>query len=287
MSSSPPTGLLSAAEALALVPEAFAAAGRAVRTSERRAAWMEQKRGKFGASSSWCFWTPSKMEEAKNVTVRKLIERKAAELDGADTPEVGAAALRWGNDEEAPGMEEFAEKSGLTVTAYGEEQQWREWSGSDQIGATKDGIVTAAVDPEYLLSLHTPEYVEAYNPLQWLRGGQPVEIPVEQKNPHTPAEHSRMVGLIETGADLRRVEFKYWVQVQQQIMVLDAPFGIFFTRDSRRRSASRLAWWVVPRDEKFIQRHADRLLRAVNERDLIYERGKTHANTYLRDFIYQ
>lgn len=211
------------------------------KAEQRRAAWLDQKRGKFGASSTSCFWTPSRMTEADNASTRKYIAEKAAELDGSLPPEISARALSWGNDEEAPGMVDLMDRTGLTVTHYGDEQKWFEWSECDQIGATPDGII---VD------------------------GTGQRIPVEQKNPITGAEHARMIAHIQTGADLRTVEFKYWVQVQQQIMVLDAPFGLFFTRDKRRESvAAQLAWWIVPRDDGFITMHGDRLKRAVQERD--------------------
>ena len=253
------------------MPDAFAAIDRNKTSREKREIWLAKKVGKFGASSAGVWWTPSTMREANNATVRALIARKAAELDGAKAPEVSARSLAWGNDEELPGMVEFIDKTGLQVKHYGDDQVWREWSECDQVGATSDGVLEARVDVSYLLDMYKDKDGDNLRCLTWLNGNDPVEIPIEQKNPATPAEHARLVGMIKTGADLRKAEFKYWCQVQQQVMVFNAPFGIFFTRDKRRKSESaRLAWWIVPRDQQFIDQHGERLRKAVKQRDELY-----------------
>jgi hypothetical protein len=266
---------------------------------QRRAAWLEAKRGKFGASSSSCLWTPSKTMaaktpddfakcEANNATVRKMIAQKSAELDGAKTPEISASALRWGNDEEGPGMVDFIAKSGINVKHYGDDQVWFEWSKCDQIGATPDGIVEGVICGAVLNQIYhdLPGTDLQLIVEQW--GDVVCRVPVEQKNPITPAEHSRMIAQMRTGADLAAVEFKYWVQVQQQIMVLNAPFGIFFTRDKRRESESaKLAWWIVPRNQSFIDAHSERLLRAVQERDDLFNAQAGREWVDLSNFIKQ
>ena len=237
MASSP--AILTPDQFRAQFPELVAKASNDAKRLERHAAWIRTKGGKFGASSAGLFWTPKTMKEADNETLRKYIAAKAAELDGSVKPEQGGAASRWGQEQEEDGMREFAELTGLKLLHLETGQKWYAWSKCDQVGATPDDTTLN----------HNGRLV-----------------PVEQKNPYDPAEHARYLTM-RNGAELRDVKFDYWAQVQHQIMVLDAPLGIFFSRDPRRQSEARMAWWIVPRDEKFIGKHADRLLRAVTERD--------------------
>ena len=212
------------------------------KAEQRRAEWLELKRGKFGASSASNLWT-STLKPANNKTSRDYIARKAAELDGVIVPEISGPSLRWGNEQEEPGMVEFIERTGLDVTNYGDSQEWVASDFSDQVGATKDGLTVNA-------------------------NGQ--VIPIEQKNPYSPGEHGRLLAM-ETGADLLKVKHEYYCQVQHQIMVLNAPFGIFFSRDCRRTNpAARMGWWIVERNNDFIEAHKARLLEAIAERDALY-----------------
>ena len=257
--SSNPTGILSPAEALALLPGAFAEVTAKVQAEERRAAWLEQKRGKFGASSAGKLWTAT-LQPADNATSRGYIADKAAELDGAVAPEIGGASIRWGNEQEGPGMLEFIERTGLVVTHHGDEQEWIAADWSDQVGCTPDGIATN-------------------------HKGQ--RIPVEQKNPHSCAIHARHLTM-QDGADLLKYAHPYWCQVQHQIMVLNAPFGVYFVRDSRRTEpAARMGWWIVPRDDDFIEQHKARLLEAVTERNDLYNAQAGREWVDLLTFIKQ
>ena len=226
---------------------------------ERRAEWLEAKRGKFGASSAGKLWT-STLQLADNATSRGYLAEKAAEIDGAMSSELGGASVKWGSEQEGPGMLEFIERSGLAVTHHGEDQEWIAASWSDQIGCTPDGIATNTE-------------------------GQ--RIPIEQKNPHSRAIHARYMTM-QDGADLLKYAHSYWCQVQHQIMVLDAPFGIYFTRDSRRtEQAARIGWWVVPRDDAFIDQHKARLLDAVQERDDLFNAQAGREWVDLSNFIKQ
>lgn len=249
----------SVAEARATMPAAFAAIDSSAKARDRRAAWLAQKLGKFGASSAAAFWTAT-LAIANNKTSRGYIERKAAELDGVMQPEIGGPSLRWGNDQEAPGMLEFIDRTGLTVLDHGDDQKWVAAEWSDQIGATPDGVMW-----------HKQEFC----------------IPVEQKNPYSTGEHGRLLTMRQ-GTDLMKVNHKYWCQVQHQIMVLDAPFGIFFTRDCRRTEPNaRMGWWKIDRDDDFISKHKARLIEAITERNNLFEAQKGREWVDLSQIIKQ
>lgn len=250
----------STAETRAVVPGVFAKIERERDAEQKRAQWLQLKRGKFGASSAWKFWT-TKLSVADNDTVRNYLKLKAAECDGLIPPELHGAPLRHGNDEELPGALDFIEKTGIQLTAYGDDQEWIPWSRSDQVGCTPDGLIRGT-----LTHPDTAQIIENATAI------------FEQKN-HQTIEAFEKFASMKSGTELLDAEYKYWVQMQHQMMTTEAIFGVFQSRYTRHATGeTQVAWFVVPRNESFIAQHAARMLKAVQERDEY--RAKRSGRTY-------
>ena len=220
-------------------------------TAETKLAkWLKTKQGKYGASSGWTLWTPT-LQEANNLTLRKYIKRKAAECDGLQRGEIRAGSTRHGNDEELPGAEDFMDRSGLTLTHYGDDQQWVAWEECDQVGCTPDGLI-------FCRSVMLPWLTDLL---------ENVTLVFEQKNNDTIEAYEEFAGMTD-GSQLLQVNYKYWIQCQHQMMCLKSPAAVFQARYSRTESGEAdMCWFLVPRDDEFIERHGARLKRAVKERD--------------------
>lgn len=240
-----------------------------VTADERRAAWLEQKRGKFGASSAWKFWTAG-LKEAHSATVEKYLNQKAAECDGLLSSEIGGSAIRHGNDQETPGAIDFMERTGLVMTNYGDDQKWIEWKGNNQVGCTPDGLIRCSfMHPKY--QVVTPKALLVF----------------EQKNNVSIDAYEELASM-ESGEDLIKVNPKYGIQVQHQMMVTGAVAAVFMARYVNTTSGvSDLSWFIVLRNDAFIERHAERLQRAVRERDAYRTQRASRKLVDLNQFITQ
>ena len=251
------------------MPGAFAEATAKVRAANRRAEWLNLKRGKFGASSAWKFWTP-KLSEADNETVRNYLKLKAAECDGLIPPEIRGAAIYHGNNEEEPGALDFMEHSGIKMHNFGDDQEWIGWDKSEQVGCTPDALILGdAVDPE-TGQLH-----------------KDAKLVFEQKNHETIEAYEKLASM-QNGSELKDFDYKYWIQTQHQMMVVGSPFAVFQTRYSRTNSGkAELVAFIVPREESFIEQHGQRLLRAIEQRDALRQSRTCRTQIKLTDYIIQ
>lgn len=252
-----------------LYPDLAAKAKIDATADDREVAWLEQKRGKFGASSASVFWTPT-LKLANNAGLQKYLILKAAELDGLMKGQINAWAIRHGNDEELPGAIDFMEKSGLPLTKYGDDQEWIAWGESDQVGCTPDGLIKCSYKmPGSDVFLKDQLIV------------------FEQKNHDTINAYEEFASM-ENGEGLIKTSLAYGVQIQHQMMVTGAVAGIFQSRYTRTRTGkSELSWFVVPRDEAFISAHSARLHQAIGERDAYRIKRNERKLLDLKQFVSQ
>lgn len=253
------------AEAREITPQVFAA----VDAEAKRAEWLKIKQGKLGASSAWKFWTPT-FKLATNDGLQKYLKLKAAECDGLQRGQINGGAVRHGNDEETPGAIDFVARTGLVLTHYGDEQEWIPWNENDQVGCTPDGLITC----DYI---HPTMKVVLKNSL----------LVFEQKNNDTIGAYEEFAAM-ESGEDLKVADYKYWTQIQHQMMCTGAVAGVFQARYTRHESGeAQMCWFIVPRDDAFIAQHATRLHQAVHERDAYRKKRAGRKLIDLKQFIKQ
>jgi len=240
-----------------------------VKAEQRRAEWFAIKRGKIGASSVWVFYTP-KLALANNKAMRDYIDLKAAECDGFIKPDIGGATLRHGNDEELPGAIDFIDRTGIVMTHYGEDQEWIAWPDNDQVGCTPDALIRCNVTlPGTDLELVG------------------VLIVWEQKNNHTINAYLKFAAM-ESGEDLAVADYKYYLQIQHQMMVTGAVAGIFQARYTRHESGiAKMCWFIVKRNDEFIDQHGARMHQVINERDERRAVQSAQTSIDLNQFIKQ
>jgi YqaJ-like viral recombinase domain len=193
--------------------------------------WMESRRGKITASSAWKLIT-STYKPANNDTRETYILEKVAEILGATTEEWDTASTIWGKENEAIQTYENKTKSRVSNPDKG-----ISFILYDNIaGATPDG------------------YVKMWGL-------------IEVKCPYNPAEHVKHL-LIKDQDDLKRNYYKYYTQVQFQMLVTGKRWADFVSYDKRMKEEKHQLKRVrIKRDLKVIELLKQEIAKAKTEID--------------------
>ena len=172
---------------------------RAAKTiAEANERWIKQRGGRMTASSVWQLFTKS-LSVSKGETVEKYILEKVAEHFGSFSPQFSTAATTWGHKYEAEAVAEYEKQAGYEVYAKNEDQSFINYL--QYSGCTPDGLIGDV-------------------------GG------VQVKCPYNPANHIKYC-LMEDQEDLKKNEYKYYVQVQTEMMVTGREWWDFVSYDPR------------------------------------------------------
>lgn len=166
--------------------------------SEAEEAWIRQRGGRMTASSVWQLFT-SKLAVANSATVEKYIYEKIAEKLGAYQPNLTNKAVQWGHNYELEAVEHYEARTGAKVDKKGEEQEFI--PHLEFGGCTPDGLIGKD-------------------------GG------LQVKCPYNPSNHIKYL-LMKSPEDLKEKEYKYYVQVQTEMMVTERQWWDFVSYDPR------------------------------------------------------
>lgn len=166
--------------------------------AEANEKWIKQRGGRMTASSVWQLFTKA-LAVSKGDSVESYILEKVAEHFGAFPPQFSSAATTWGHRHEAEAVAEYEKRAGYTVYAKNEEQKFVPYLQFS--GCTPDGLVDDV-------------------------GG------IQVKCPYNPANHIKYC-LMESQEDLKRIEHKYYIQVQTEMMVTGREWWDFVSYDPR------------------------------------------------------
>lgn len=223
-------------EAMADNPAAFSVASKARERQRKDKEWREKRRGRFTSSAIHPFFTTN-LGNSYAKGAETYIRQKIAQRKGAKIPRVTTKEMAWGHRHEVPAVKLLMEMTGYDVTAFGDDQEFL--LKGEYHGGTPDGLIPS------------------------------MNYTVEGKAPYMPNVHTQFLEM-QKPDDLKKIEHKYWIQVQHQIWIAEADAGLFFSYHPEFNDPrERIAWMLIPRDEPFIKQMEGRLGEAVEQLETI------------------
>jgi hypothetical protein len=190
----------------------------------REREWLQQRLGKFTASSAYKLVTYPNKAELPAGAITYILE-KVCEIacEPQDDAPFTNAAIQWGRDHELEAIEWFEDKLNYTVQATGENQQFIELPELNA-GATPDGLI----DDNAIVEVKCPNSITHLNYLN-----------------------------IKGEDSLKETEPKYYWQMMMQFLVTGRSKGYFVSYDPRfKKESLRLhiaIIYAVPTDIEFLK----------------------------------
>lgn len=209
-----------------------------VKIAEKREAWLKEKGGKIGASKIGSFFTRT-FQYADSKESRGLISELArtryALVENQDLSWV--KAIRRGNEKEPIAVLRMMKETGLKVIKWGDGVEYGDGQKfvphpkfKNYAGATADGIILEN-------RLLFPN----------LEGNGVLEV----KCPNTET-HEKYLKWTD-GQHLKKGMYKYYLQMQMQMICNGLKWGIFESFDDRMNVESKQANLIVVREDLGIQ----------------------------------
>ena len=234
--------ILSTEDLLKQIPKEVNAITKRSRLEQQREEWLAKRRGRITASGVGKLFT-STLKPADNKQAYQYICERMAERDGAVIPQTSARATEWGNEQEPYAVIAYMVKTGHIVTKWGDgelyEVEGKEYQSDgqeflmlgDHEGATPDGLML------------------------------PVDKCLQIKSPYNPGVH-RMYCLMNSAEDVKKIEPKYYAQMQHEMRVVRGTVGpnvtaCDFVSFDPRNKKQPLKIITIAYDEEFQQTLSD------------------------------
>lgn len=192
--------------------------------------WLKKKMGRFSASKFHRLMGYEDKGEFPKGAETYATEKAVESLLTDPEPSYSNDVMNRGNDIETEAVEYFMQKTGLTVTKFGEDQEFVELG--KHVGSTPDGRIGE-------------------------KGG------VEGKSPNAKTHFFYLLNL-ENAEDLKKHCKNYYWQCQGNMYVTDSNFWYFYSYDPRFRDEKhRMLILRIERDEEDIEKLKARLKLAI------------------------